>query len=364
MEQHKNSTITKKWKQLDYKKRLKIEVLVASKKSAYEISKLLGYSKRTVERELKRGKVTLRYTKYDPIAIEAHTPREYEDREGYSADVAQKAHNEASTAKGRQLKLGNHHNFADYIEEKIGEDRLSPYAALQQAKIENQPFAGLVCLKTLYNYIDNNYFLNIGNKNLWVKKDKKRRKYEKIRPAYNNKNGRSIEERPLEILKRLEPGHWEMDTVVGKGKTCLLVLSERMYRKEMIIKLKSRSQTEVVKALDKLERRWGKRKFRSTFKSITSDNGGEFLSQEGIEISCLNPKKKRTIMYYCHPYSAWERGTNENANRLIRRFIPKGANIAEYTEKEIKRIEHYMNNYPRKLLGGSTPDSLYEKQIA
>lgn len=364
MEQNKNNTKASKWEQLDYNKRLKIEALAEAKKSASEIAKQLGYSKRTIERELRRGKVVLRYTKYDPIAIEAHMPREYEEREKYSADIAQKAHDEAGSAKGKQLKLGSRHDFAEYIEQKIGKERLSPYAALAQAKIEKRSFAGLVCFKTLYNYIDNNYFLNIGNKDLWVKKDKKKRKYNKIRPAYNNKKGRSIEERPPETLKRLELGHWEMDTVVGKGKTCLLVLTERMYRKEIIIKLKSRSQKEVVNALDKLERRWGKRKFRATFKSITSDNGGEFLSQEGIETSCLNRKKKRTIMYFCHPYSAWERGSNENANKMIRRFIPKGANIAEYTEKEIMRIENYMNNYPRKLLNGLTPNSLYEKHIA
>jgi IS30 family transposase len=125
--------------------------------------------------------------------------------------------------------------------------------------------------------------------------------------------------------------------------------------------MRGRTQEAVKKALDKIERRLGARCFREAFKSITSDNGGEFLNQEWIEKSCINTKKKRTTLYYCHPYSAWERGSNENANKLIRRFIPKGADIADYSEAAIARIERYMNNYPRKLLDGYSPNDLYEK---
>jgi IS30 family transposase len=210
----------------------------------------------------------------------------------------------------------------------------------------------------LYNYIEKDVFLGIGNKDLWVKRNSKKQEYRRIRPAYNNLKGRSIEERDKAILQREEYGHWEIDTVVGKGRAALLVMTNRKTRYEIIRKLKSRSQTEVIKALDKIERKLGTKRFREEFKTITADNGGEFLSQEGMERSCINSKKKRTEVYYCYPYSAWERGSNENANKFIRRFIPKGANIADYSEKEIERIEHYINNYPRKLFAGYTANSL------
>ncbi len=81
------------------------------------------------------------------------------------------------------------------------------------------------------------------------------------------------------------------------------------------------------------------------------DNGGEFLDMEGIERSCRRPGTMRTICYYAHPYSSWERGSNENQNKLIRRFVPKGSNIGKLTQKDIKRIENWMNNYPSKIFG-------------
>jgi len=361
MEQRDNNSTKKlKWKQINYRTRLRIEVLAKEKKSAAEIAVIIGYSKRTVEREFRRGMVKTLRMKPDEYAAIVPTKREYREVKEYSAEAGQNVHGEKSSRKGKQLKIGNNYEFAEYIEEKIGKERLSPYAALERAKQEKKAFAGLISVKTLYNYIDMNLFMKISNKDLWVKKRGKRRRYERVRSSYNNLRGRSIEERPKEVQERIEPGHWEMDTVVGKGKTCLLVLTERKTRRQIIKKLKNRSQTEVIRAIDKLERRCGARKFRETFRSITSDNGSEFLCQAGIEKSCLNTKKKRTTIYYCHPYSAWERGSNENQNKMIRRFIPKGANISDYSEREIARIEHYINNYPRKLFDGYPSNSLQQ----
>lgn len=103
----------------------------------------------------------------------------------------------------------------------------------------------------------------------------------------------------------------------------LLVLSERKTREEIIIKIANKTQEPVIKAIDMLELKY-KKGFKDKFKTITVDNGSEFLDYEGIERSRLEPNTKRTKVYYAHPYSSWERGTNENSNRLIRRFIPKG----------------------------------------
>ena len=164
----------------------------------------------------------------------------------------------------------------------------------------------------------------------------------KSKPARAPK-GESIENRPQEINDRETFGHWEMDCVEGKKKTkeALLVLSERLTRQEIIIKMPDKTAASVVKALNRLERKYGRR-FPQVFKSITVDNGSEFADCAGIEKSIFGRgKRQRTTVYYCHPYSAYERGTNENINKMIRRFLPKGTDFrqvsVEYVEREIGR---------------------------
>src|SRR5665648_91826 len=138
-----------------------------------------------------------------------------------------------------------------------------------------------------------------------------------------------------------------MDTIVGKQgtKTVLMVLSERVTRKE----------------LDKLERKMGNQ-FSKIFKTITCDNGCENLDFEGIENSVRN-KRKRTKVYYAHLYSSWERGTNENINKMIRRFIPKGVDISAFSKKQIMQIQHWINNYPRRIFNGLSANMMEQKTI-
>ena len=218
----------------------------------------------------------------------------------------------------------------------------------------------LICTKTLYNYIDRGVFEGVSNYSLWEKRKRHKHKYRQIsRISLKNKGSRSIEERPERINNRLEYGHWEGDSIIGQRngrKDALFTLSERMTREKIILKLESATQEAIQKALNKLEHNYGGY-FREKFKTITLDNGREFLDWEAIEQSALTDKK-RTIVYFAHPYSSWERGTNENQNRMIRRFIPKGTDISKLSDKDIKRIEEWMNNYPRKILGYKTPNEL------
>ena len=130
----------------------------------------------------------------------------------------------------------------------------------------------------------------------------------KSRIAYNNTRGRSIEERPFELTERIY-GNWFRISVVGKqgSKAALLVLTERVSRFEIIIKLKDRTQKSVISALDKLEKEY-KDKFSLIFKSITVDNGVEFLDMAGLEKSVYNKVSKRTTIYYAHPYCSLRKG--------------------------------------------------------
>ena len=178
--------------------------------------------------------------------------------------------------------------------------------------------------------------------------------------------GESIEQRPEEIDEREEFGHWEGDTVYsGKGKRkttrALLTLTERKTRKEIIIAIPNRKAETVVKALDALERKLGARRFRAIFKSITFDNGTEFAAAEELERSCINKHLPRTKVYFCHPYSSWERGTNENTNGMIRRRFPKGTNFAAVTNAQIAQAENWINNYPRKILGYRSSEIVFRE---
>lgn len=150
-------------------------------------------------------------------------------------------------------------------------------------------------------------------------------------------------------------------TVVGKKRTKarLLVLSERVTRREIIIRIKDGRAETVVAALDRLERIYGAA-FYEIFKTITVDNGSEFADADGIERSARRKDAKRTTVYYCHAYSSCERGTNENINRMIRRQFPKGTDFDKVTAAEVKRVETWLNNYPREILGFMSSAQAFE----
>ncbi|MGL4805027.1 MAG: IS30 family transposase [Bacteroidales bacterium] len=133
----------------------------------------------------------------------------------------------------------------------------------------------------------------------------------------------SIEERPKEVDECKEPGHWELDCVESTkdDPTALLALTDRISRDSYIFKMMAKTQENVIKCLYQLERRF-RHKFKKIFRTITMDNGSEFLDQDSIERSVLT-KKKWTTAYYCHPKCPEERGSNENYNKIIRRYVKK-----------------------------------------
>ena len=151
-----------------------------------------------------------------------------------------------------------------------------------------------------------------------------------------------------------------MDTVIGKRdkSSCLLVFTERKTREEIILKIKDKTQYSVRRALNNLEK--SVHNFKDVFKTITVDNGSEFLNQRAIEKSCKS-KTNRTQVFYCHPYSSWERGSNENSNKLIRRFIPKGTPIEYFSDEYIQKIQFWINHLPRKILGYKTSAQLVKE---
>ena len=143
-----------------------------------------------------------------------------------------------------------------------------------------------------------------------------------------------------------------MDSVIGKAKgtgQTLLVLTERLTRFEIIIKLQNKTAQSVESALSKTISQYAP----NTFQTITVDNGSEFSGYHQL-------KQHTQEVYYCHPYSSWERGSNENANRLIRRFFPKGQSIADRTQADCDAAAHFINHMHRKSLGYATAAELFE----
>ena len=346
------NTNKRNFKQLTYKDRVKIETLYNDQHLNYtQIGDILGKHRTTISRDIKLGLIELE-TSYLPVWR-------------YCAEVAQRRNEENETAKGTNLKIGNDIKLANFIEKEIKEEKSSPEVI--EYKIKNGNFTTTLCYKTIYNYIDKE-ILEVKIKDLTYGKYEKKEENKKEESDYlkPNKEGKTIHDRPKEIETREIIGHWEMDLVEGlKGQKepYLLVLSERKTRKEIIELIPDKSAKSVGKALDRIERQLGVKKFRETFKTITTDNGAEFRNWETIEKSYTGSKKKRTNQYFADAYSSWQRGTNENINKMIRRFLPKKTSFKGLKQEDVKRIEKWINNYPRKIFKFKTSEEYYQEEM-
>lgn len=327
--------------------RNQLESLLLAKVHKNEIARILGVSLQTVYREIKRGE-------YDHLNGSTWI---YEKR--YSSDLAEMKYRQQLKEKGAPIKLGKDYEYAEYLERRVIEDKLSPGAVLGYIKKHNLKFDTSISVNTFYKYIERGYFSRLSIKHLSGKKKTKKRRTVAIKRA---PKGTSIEKRPIDIFERNSFGHWEMDCVCGPTKNVLLVLTERLTRKELIFPMETQTAKNVVKILNSLEFKHG-RKFKQIFKSITVDNGSEFSDFNGMERSIFGKKNKRTSVYYCHPYSSYERGTNERINREIRRLIPKGTALGQFSRQDIQYVEDWVNNYPRQVLGYATSEELFQEHM-
>ena len=352
MNQERNWWVmTKKQHYMTRDERYQLEALLKAKVRVSRIARQLGFCRQTIYNEMKRGAYV-------------HTC-DYWDEKRYSADKAQQLHDYNQTAKGRPLKIGNDRAYAMFLEEKMlgvqadgridRRKRYSPAAALAEAR--KAGYQTSVCVSTLYSYITKHVFLRLTNKDLWEKGKKKKQGHKTVRriahPALP-----SIANRPEGINLREEKGHWEIDLVVGKeGKgPVLLTMVERKEREPLLFKLPDKRAESVRQVFDTLERKMGKRRFRERFRTITTDNGPEFLEYEKLVESIHGGE--RFQVYYCHSYSAWEKGSNENMNRMIRRWFPKGTDFSRVPKKEIAEFQDWLYHYPRKVLGWKSPAEL------
>ncbi len=315
-------------KHLTIKERYYIEISLKKKVPVKQIAEDLGKSLSCIYSEIRKGKCIQR-------------DRYLKERKIYLADYAQRRA-ESSWKNKSHRKLACDDEWLSDLRDLILNKKYSPYAALVRC-------GSKVCEKTVYNYIHQGFIPGLKVTNLPYAKQRIR-KTKRIVPYTK---GLSIDERPEHINDRSVYGHWEGDTVYSSkdDRACLLTLTERKSREERIIPLPDRKAGSVLQAFDRLERSMGTETFRKTFQSITFDNGSEFALWRDIE-RCCRSRKKRTTVYFAHPYRSGERGTNENHNRMIRRWIPKGDDIGLYSPEEIQAIEDWINDYPRRMFGG------------
>ena len=331
------------YRRMTWTDRLIIEKLYNSGSSYRFIAKTTGFAVSSVFCEVQHGL-------YEHMGAET-TRRPFH----YSAQIAQDYSDFQATSKGPVLKLDHNHVYAQYIADQISKG----FSPDQITGILRKGNRWTVSTTTLYRYIDKGYIPNVTNKNLPEKPNRKR-KYNAVKASRPPK-GTSIERRPADVSTRNTFGHWEQDSVIGKAKGAaesLLVLTERKTRYEIILRTQNKSSTATVHALNDLIPMLPP----GTFQTITVDNGSEFQDCHGMEYDQNN--NKRLTIYYCHPFTSCERGSNERNNRIIRRFLPKGKSLRHVTQDDCDRIAARINDMPRKILGYATARELFEKELA
>lgn len=333
----------RKYRRITWTDRLKIEALYNARHSYRFIAAQVGFTPAAIYNEVQHGL-------YDHL-----DGKTWLFVKRYSATIAQDYADQQATSKGVPIKLGKRYDYAAYVAAEILSGS-SPDVIVNMLRKQGR---WTVSTTTLYRYIDAGYIPGITSVDLLEKSSRKPRN-KSVQPAARPPKGTSIEHRPREVSSRKTFGHWEMDTVIGKAKgkkQSVLVLTERKTRYEIIVKLWDKSCKSVVRALDNVFSKYP----AGIFKTITVDNGSEFQNYNSMEYDKRG--KKRLQIYYCHPYSSSERGSNERANRIIRRFFPKGKSFAKYTSKDCQNVMEWMNNYPRKILDYSTPAELFQAEL-
>jgi len=319
------------FKQLNLEKRIILETLLKQGLPQTKIASIIGVHRSTISRELKRGSIDI--LGYD-----------LKEKKVYEAKPAQVLANKRNLASRKNPKYLLEPNILKHIRKYIIKHKYSFEIIAGRMKYEKSSLR-LSC-SSMYNYYHKG-ILDIPKRYmpsyLWKNSKTKRTRRENIEQ-------KRINMRPIEINNRLEPMHWESDLIISTTKKSPVIYSsvERKYRLIILHKLPNRNSEHVINLINNLEAKTNNN-FSKYFRSITCDNGAEFQKYKEIE------QNQRTTVYYAHPYSSWERGTNENLNREVRRFFPKRMSFKNISQKQIREVQDWMNNKPRKILGYKTP---------
>ncbi len=316
-----------KYQQLTYEERVQFSTLKLQGLSLRAIAKTMGRHHTTLYRELARNRCNKIDGAYRPSKAERRT-----------------------RARRRRSRRNRHYSEGDFLlvrqllRRKWSPEQIVGY--IRRFKLMTRRMSH----ETIYQYIWRD---KAEGGNLWThlrQSPKRRRKRYK---AYDSRgrlaNKRHISERPASVESRRYKGHWEIDTVHGRGSHhCIVTLLERKTGFVMIGKLHNKSTASLNKKTIRLISR-----DPLNFKTITADNGTEFHQHKKIEERC------QTTFYFANPYHSWERGSNENVNGLIRQYLPKIESMATLTQQRCDAIADKLNRRPRKRFGYKTLEEMY-----
>lgn len=327
--------MTKKYQRLTLYERFQIEKLLSHQKNYTDIAILLDRNKSTILREVsKYGKSSYKSLEAERIAV------------GKSSD-----------RKNGKSKIKLSKKLENYVLQKL-KLRWSPR---QISVTLANTFPGDKDMQISHEAIYLHIYLHSKTelKKILIEQLRQKRKFRgNVRRGKDKrttiKDPIRIDERPSEVLGREIPGHWEGDLIMGKERESAIgTLVERTTRTIIIVPLKARDATSVRKAFEK-EFKTIPRQMKLT---MTYDNGSEMAQHK------LFTKNTKIQVYFAHPYSPWERPTNENSNGLIRDYYPKGTDFSTISKKDLKRVQNELNERPRNVLNWKTPKEVFEDFI-
>ena len=326
----------KNYKRITLEIRIKIEVLLTQGLSQQQIADELQYSKTCIYQEIK---------KYSGLSYV-----------GVLADKC--AQTLLKKRRHNKLKLISNQRIRDFVESKL-KLKWAPQQISERMKFDYPEDATMrISHESIYKFI---YAMPKGDLRSEIIKCLRQEKAARKKPLPNNgdckvkiPNRIGIELRPLEVALRQIAGHWESDLIIGKEQqSAIATMVERVTRFVIIVKLISRRPIDVREALTEVLLTIPEF-MRLT---MTHDNGIEMMDHSVLT------KDAKIQVYFAHPYSPWERGTNENTNMLIRQYFPKGTDFNNVSAEEIRRVQDELNGRPRKVLGWQTPSEVFNEMI-
>ncbi len=314
-------------KRITYEERLVIELRLSDGWSQQDIANELYRDKGTISRELSRGSTLINGRYY------------------YSAAAAHQRASERARKSHRKPLLIEQYGLLNLVKSKLRK-RWSPKKISTWLK-QKKDMA--VSHETIYQYI---YVQAKGELKkelialLRQQKPKRQKRDSQVEKRGVIPDMISIEQRPAEVADRSVPGHWEGDLIIGKDhKSALGTLVERSTRYLLLVHLEAKDAESVRKAFAKKLRSMPK----DLKRSLTYDRGKEMAQHKEFTVST------KMQVYFCHPHSPWQRGTNENTNGLVRDFFPKGTDFTKVSKQEVSKIQRWINERPRETLGFKTP---------
>ena len=326
----------KKRNRLTFAERVIIETLLAQKASILNIARQLGRNRTSIHKEVKKW--VLKPT------------------DKYNAELAQFCAKEEYLNKRNLDKINTFFKLKVFVYKGLLND-FSPEQIAGSIKDlhPNDPIMS-ISYEAIYQHIYRHRQSRLGRKliKLLPYSHSKRRNKKRFGSKRSRiKDAVSIELRP-NIQDRKQLGHWEGDQIVGVGhKSAIATMVERKTRYTYIIFLKDRTSETMTKAVAETLNNL----IPEARKTMTYDNGMEMANHKWLT------EHTGMDIYFAHPYSSWERGTNENTNGLIRRFLPKGTDFNKISLERLKQIENNLNNRPRKVLGFKTPNQIRNEEI-